>query len=98
MSNHKLDLIDGAVTFAGAISLEKTLEGVIPWRIPYKQKKLFESDLLPRAASPAGVRLTLISDTSSLRVVANVVSVYTPMPGEKACFDLLVDGEFAKRV
>ena len=89
MGEQALPLTDGPVTFAGAVSLETTPAGVHPWRLVHQDLPLYEPTLRDRAADPAGVRLTFVSNTS--QVMLEVA------PGEgtsdRACtFDLLIDG------
>lgn len=40
MSERCLELCDGPVAFAGAISLEVDNKGVKPWRLPYPEQDL----------------------------------------------------------
>jgi lysophospholipase L1-like esterase len=90
-----LPLTGANVSIEGAVSIEQTSEGVIAWRLPLAQRHLFEPSLVGKAAMQAGVRLTLVSDTTSLtlRMVAQQVEVE---PAWK--FDLLVDGALHQRV
>ncbi|MDA0769225.1 MAG: hypothetical protein BZY79_05335 [SAR202 cluster bacterium Casp-Chloro-G4] len=70
-----IDLNDARLSWQGAISLHRTDDGVMPWRVPYESKRLFPPDaLLERAAMPAGVRLSFISNTSSLTLDVDVQS------------------------
>lgn len=72
--------------FQGAVSLERTPDGVKPWRIHHREYELFPPNGIGgRAEIPAGVRLRLASDTSALglRVV--------PSDQERP-FDCVVDG------
>ncbi len=63
----KLESLDGY--FQGAVSLEHLPAGVRPWRIPYVDIDLFPPDGLGgRAIFPAGVRLSLASDTTAVEV------------------------------
>lgn len=89
---------DGPVTLAGAVSVQVTGERVQPWRIRHDWQDLYEPTLLPRAAEAAGVRLTLVSDTSRLAVAVEPVEA-AAQPGRHAAwaFDLLVDGRFFAR-
>lgn len=79
---------DPRLTWQGAISLERSEEWVMPWRIPYEEKELFPpvDGVGMRAAMAAGVRLAFRSDTT--RVAGGVV----PFP-EKQKIDLCSDGE-----
>ncbi|MFW6058835.1 MAG: SGNH/GDSL hydrolase family protein [Phycisphaeraceae bacterium] len=94
MSEQTLPLIDGPVTFAGAVSLQQTGAGVHPWRLVHDDLLLYEPTLRQRAAAAAGVRLTFVSDTS--QVALTVSPGFNG--GEGACtFDLLVDGAMHQR-
>ena len=76
---------DPRLTWQGAVSLQRTDEWVMPWRIPYDERTLFPDTLLPRAAMPSGVRFALRSDTTV--VAGNIVA--TPEPRR---LDLCCDG------
>ncbi len=97
-----LPLTDGPVQFAGALSLEITEQGVQPWRLDFERIDFFEPGLRGKAIAPAGVRINLISDTSSL-----VVDLDSPFregeedvyfPREPWSLDLLVDGIMHQRI
>lgn len=89
-----LPLEGGPVGFAGAVSLEKTAAGVRPWRLPHERRGLFHPVLQTVAAMTAGVRLTLVSDTTTLEIDAGP----RPGPGDRPwTFDLFVDGRFHQR-
>lgn len=77
---------DPRLNWAGAISLETTASSVQPWRIEHSCQGWFPPELCPSAQKPAGVRLTFVSDTGSLR------SAITPAEG-KGGFDLFLDGQ-----
>ncbi len=84
-----LPLVDGPVTFAGAVSLEIDERGVLPWRLPLPQRDLFEAALLERARMAAGVRLTLRSDTASIELAFDAADQQVDATWR---FDLVVDG------
>jgi lysophospholipase L1-like esterase len=94
----ELPLLDGPVSFAGAITLERAPDGVRPWRIDVAQRELFESGLLGRAIMPAGVRLAFVSDTRSvaLRLVCEPFESDYRRPEWSA--DLVIDGELHRRI
>lgn len=72
--------------FQGAISLERTEQGVKPWRIPYQQYELFPPDgISGKAEACAGIRLRFTSDTTAIQLEV------LEQDGERR-FDLLVDG------
>ena len=75
------------LTWQGAVSLERTDQSVMPWRIPHDQRDLFGPEgLIAHAAMPAGVRIAFHSDT---RVVAGSI---LPEP-DLGRLDLCCDGE-----
>lgn len=78
---------DPRLSWPGAISLETTAEWVSPWRIPHADRALFHEALVERAAMPAGVRLSFLSDTTSIR------GSLVPQ-AEMSPIDLCCDGEF----
>ena len=89
--SQSLSLIDGPVSFAGAISLEQGVDGVRPWRLMHDHLDLFEPIFRERAVMPAGVRVTTVSDTDSIAMEV--------APADAARkFDLLVNGVFLSRV
>ncbi len=83
-----LDLVDGPLRFAGAIGLRRGDGYVRPFRLPPDQLDLFAPELISMAALPAGVRITLASDTRRLVVEVEQVGVeeWTYV------WDLLIDG------
>ncbi|MFA9478306.1 GDSL-type esterase/lipase family protein [Phycisphaerales bacterium AB-hyl4] len=87
---------DGPMTLEGAVSVEPMDEGwVRPWRVFYDRLRLYESALLTRACFAAGIRLTLISDTSQLAVQVHTLPDQSQTPD--CTFDLLVDGQRHER-
>ena len=90
-----LDLTGSEVSFEGAVSIEVTPDGVHPWRLPVAQRELFEASLVNRASMPAGVRLTFVSDTSTVTLDVAVRGVEPKPPW---VFDLFVDGGLHQRV
>jgi hypothetical protein len=78
---------DDRLTWQGAISLERSDEWVMPWRLPYEHLALFPPEALAeRAAMPAGVRVAFYSDTDT------VAGSIEPDP-ELAPLDLCCDGK-----
>ena len=92
-----LSLTAGPLQVAGHVSLETTAHSVRPWRIQHVDRELFHPNLVERAKCPAGVRLTLTSDTSTLEVTVE----YQRSPGVEDIgpdnYDLLVDGKLHQR-
>lgn len=81
-----VDLIDGPIRFEGAVSVARTAEGVIPWRLDRADRDLIDDSLLGVAQVPAGVRLTFESDTRALDLALSNPAT------EHASVDLVVDG------
>jgi hypothetical protein len=97
MEESPLDLMNGAIAWEGAVSVEVTAEGVHPWRLPWRELELFHPGVVSRAASPSGVRMTFLSDTTQLRLEV--------MPGKTGqwfgddwTWDVLADGKLMQRV
>jgi len=98
MKMQNLPLTDGPVTLDGAISLQITGDGVQPWRIVHDRIDLFEPALLVRAVAPAGVRVTVISDTDTMEVQADSPDCVEGLDAVDWTFDLLVDGQLHQRI
>lgn len=77
------------VLFHGAISFERTEEGIKPWRLPVGEVSLFASPLVEQAAQPAGVRIGLISNTRSVEVQV------APLEADRL-IDCVVDDELVQ--
>ena len=74
------------LTWQGAVSLQETEAGVMPWRTPHSSHVLFPEPLLERSAMPAGVRISFRSNTT--RVSGNIAP-----QKESGMLDLCCDGE-----
>jgi len=70
----------------GAVSVERTGEWAMPWRVFLEDRPVLPKALLERAAMPAGVRLALTSDTT---FIAGAVRP----EAEAAPIDLVIDGK-----
>jgi len=57
---------DARLSWPGAVSLERSKDWTMPWRIPEAERGLFHAELAARAAEPSGVRIAFRSDTTSL--------------------------------
>lgn len=80
---------DPRLTWQGIVSLERTQEWVMPWRIPYQEQILFPQDrFLGRAKMPAGGRISFYSNTTTL---AGKILRADP---ESSPIDLCCNGEF----
>jgi len=85
MKMKKVPLVDEL--FQGAVSLEKTEEGVKPWRIPYADYELFPPNGIGgKAEQAAGVRLCFASDTAE-------VELHLLPSDANRQFDCVVDGQ-----
>lgn len=86
---------DPRLTWQGIISLQTTDKWTMPWRIPCTEKELFapDNDLLPRAAMPAGIRISFHSNTTFV-AGAFVPYLITPQSGSyrDGKIDLYCDG------
>ncbi len=81
---------DERISWQGTISLEEKEDGVVPWRIPFAERKLFHEVLAGAAAMPAGVRISFLSDTTSLGV--KLAAPYAPEWQSGCGVDLYADG------
>lgn len=89
-------LTGGPVSIEGAVSLENTIHGIRPWRLPAGDRRLFEPSVVNKASMPAGVRLAFVSDTGTVTLhVRRDPGVAEDPPW---VFDLLVDGRLHQRV
>ena len=83
---------DPRISWEGIVSLKRTGEWVMPWRILYEDRALFPPKALQeRAAMPAGGRISFSSDTQT------VAGEIEPYP-ESAQIDLCCDGEFIESI
>ncbi|WJH35508.1 GDSL-type esterase/lipase family protein [Paenibacillus sp. CC-CFT747] len=77
----------------GAVSLEKTVEGVRPWRLPYDKSRMFDEGLIGKAREAAGIRVaftgTGIPGSIELEVVPDEM---------ERLFDLIVDDRLIQTV
>jgi len=77
---------DPRLTWQGAVSLQRTDDWVMPWRIPFEEAGLFPPlALQERAAGAAGVRVAFRSDTTA-------VAGWVVPQMEEALIDLYYDG------
>jgi lysophospholipase L1-like esterase len=73
----------------GAVSVERTSDGLRPWRIPHQQRDLFDIDgELSNAGAPAGVRLRFVTDSKTIALQA--------LGGH--AFDLVLDNRIVSSV
>ena len=78
---------DPRLTWQGAVSLERTDQWVMPWRIPFEDRGLYPPDALrERAAFPSGVRIAFVSDTTE-------VAGRVEPDADEGALDLFCNGE-----
>ncbi|GAF69169.1 unnamed protein product [marine sediment metagenome] len=77
---------DERLLWHGAVSVERTDNCAMPWRIPHEERGLFHEGVVMRAAMPAGVRIAFRSDTTT------VAGTVEPQP-DVSPIDLCCDGE-----
>lgn len=82
---------DSRIGWSGTISFEQSDNWIMPWRIPIKDRALFAEQLVERAAMPAGVKLSFLSDADWVNIKCNVSDDRSPL-------DLFINGEFRKTV
>jgi lysophospholipase L1-like esterase len=78
---------DPRLSWPGAITLEAAAEWASPWRISHTDRALYHEALVERAAMPAGVRLSFVSNSTAIR--GRIVP-----QAEMSSIDLCCDGEF----
>lgn len=87
-----LDLSGEQLRFEGAVSVENVDGGVVPWRLMVNERPLIAEPLAGNAQTPAGVRLTSITDSTQLLVEL------TKEGGDRQALDLAVDGKTVQSV
>ena len=90
-----VDVLGGAVRFAGIVELEPTPEGVVLHRMPAWARSQHNDIALSLVETmPSGARLELLTDATCIELDVHLTMVQVgptgwPAPG----FDLVVDGE-----
>jgi hypothetical protein len=80
----------------GAVSLEKTEQGIRPWRLPHDKLLLFAEGLIDKAGETAGVRVAFTGTVGTGTIGSIELEV---VPGEKErLFDLIVDDRLIQTV
>jgi hypothetical protein len=79
---------DHRFIWSGAISTDVKEGTVMPWRISYQEKTLFDENLVMRAAMPAGVRLSFRSNTTSISGQCDAFK-------DRSNIDIVVNGKLA---
>ncbi len=85
----ELTLNNDTIAFEGADSFEQVNGGIAPCRLPIEQEALIHPELMIRARCASGVRLTTISNTTSIAITLNCVLDTQ----ERMCVDLVIDNE-----
>ena len=80
---------DSRIGWSGTISIERSANWIMPWRMPVKDRTLFAEQLVERAAMPAGVKLSFVSDADWINIKCDVSNDRSPL-------DLFIDGKFRK--
>ena len=80
---------DSRIGWSGTISIERSDNWIMPWRIPVKDRALFPEQLVERAAMPAGVKLSFVRDADWINIKCDVSNDRSPL-------DLFIDGKFRK--
>jgi len=78
---------DPLLTWKGVISLQRSKEFTMPWRIPYDKVDLFAWTLAEKAAMPAGVRIEFRTDSDWVELI-------TTPEAERSAVDIFCDGIF----
>jgi lysophospholipase L1-like esterase len=78
---------DERLNWQGAVSLEEKADGVVPWRIPFAERKLYNEVLAGNSAAPSGVRISFMSDTTSLGVKFAALAGLEDGGGVDLCLD-----------
>ncbi len=80
----------------GAVSLERTEQGIRPWRLPHDKLRVFAESLIDKAGEAAGVRIAF---TGTVGTGTNGLIELEVVPGEKErLFDLIVDDRLIQTV
>ncbi|MFH8384805.1 lipase [Kitasatospora sp. NPDC018058] len=81
----QVPLLDGPVEFRGALDLQRTETGVLPWRLPRWTRAQFPNEAVARmAALPSGVRM-------AFRTAATVLEVEA-LAADIGVLELVIDG------
>ncbi len=78
--------------FEGAVSLEKTPDGVKPWRLTHDKLPLFDSGLAVNASMTAGVRMRFATDATTIGLALEPTT-NSEGQSDYRMFDLTVDGD-----
>ncbi|MFJ6011179.1 GDSL-type esterase/lipase family protein [Streptomyces sp. NPDC092952] len=97
----EIPLMGGPVRFRGALDVERTGAGVLPWRLPTSARAQFPDESVERMATlPSGVRLAFVTTATVLEVEAlTTVTRYEGAAGPSGpgALELVVDGALLRR-
>ncbi len=96
---HRVELSGGPVEIRGALDLERTAAGLLPWRLPAWTRPQYPDERMAEVASlPSGVRLAFRTAATALELeVLTSVWHYADEaePAPTGVIDLVVDGAYA---
>lgn len=95
---HRVELADGPVEVRGALDLERTAAGVLPWRLPAWTRPQYDERMADVVAQPSGVRLAFRTAATALELeVLTSVWHYADKaePEPAGMIDLVIDGAYA---
>ncbi len=87
----RIDANDARLSWLGAVSLHRTEDWVMPWRIPFDERSLYPEALRERASMPAGVRIAFQTDSD------NLSGEIVPNTDTERC-DVFCDGQLIESV
>lgn len=91
MTTRKIPPGDKRLSWYGMVSLEKTRDGVKPWRIFHADRELYHPVLMERTQKSSGVRIAFYSDTTTLAAAI--------APWNEPCnVDICCDGELLRTI
>lgn len=90
-----IDLLDGAVRFAGIVELEPTPDGTVLHRMPAWARAQHNDLALPLLETmPSGGRIEMVTDATTIELDVQLTLLQLrPGPVPPAMFDIVVDGE-----
>lgn len=90
-----IDPYDPKLTWFGAVSLQRTDDGVMPWRLPVREVGLFAPELHFAAQKPTGVRIGFRTNSESVSIRFSAEWADVPDPGkiDLCCNGVLVGSE-----
>jgi lysophospholipase L1-like esterase len=80
--------------FQGVLSVERTAEGLRPWRLPHTKRHWFlspDDGLMGRAGCTSGVRLRFETEATALTLRFRPLEEPGPVIPDRHCFDAVID-------